>query len=74
MKQFHELDIAHTCECSRSWDAVQFEGAKLLENGDIALLHECESHGKGECAHILKAQTVKLVQNALRITSRSGKT
>ena len=70
MRQFHELDVTHTCECSRSWDDVRFESARLLENGDLVLVHQCESHGKGNCLHILKAETVRLVQNALKAQHR----
>ncbi len=66
MKQFHELDIAHACECEKNWEKMEFRSAKLLEDGRMALAHQCETHGKGTCTHFLDSETVKLVQNALK--------
>ena len=66
MKQFAELNAAHECKCEKSWADMDFAGAKLLEDGRVALTHTCESHGEGQCTHMLNAKTVKLVQNALK--------
>jgi hypothetical protein len=66
MRQFAELTAAHECVCEKSWAGLHFDAAKLQADGSVALTHQCESHGKGQCTHILNTATVKLVQNALK--------